>query len=654
MKKKLDILKWLLPLVVLLATACGHDDLLPPDEYVEEVTPYVELRIAVPLANPYGTRANPMGGEEGNGREHGVLNEDKIHNINVFFYIEGVDEKGKGLGMDSPDDTKIIRHIYYNLDSSSDTQNTPEVTLKPDVDNNPPDYWDKNYIILRFECTQADIDQITASGGINFVAVANTGKLQFTEGKTLGWLRNLELYEDTPTWQIWRDAFSKNATEMDNFLMSTAYNNDSRCGTNKIVPSTTGNVTTYSGTSTLQRMYARLDLWYNNSADVAKNNVVKDGENIKELKYQIVDKDNANVANTFVYLTNVLPVNVMLTPSFIFKKVTNTNESWSTTNPIWDKANLASVSEFSWGGKESPSEGPFTGTSYKDLPTNYVMERHTNSKLVGGGSSTESLTLWYGNTRTAEVKNKIANTANGNLSSYYSGSPASETTINYDCNYISIISYANENTHPTDCFHSDYLTGMAFRGVYIPANIYKSYDENEDDGETTTGLTPMTDDDVTGLSISSGTNGTKIYRYSPTAGKSQTQLEKESKYFIDRDVAEDYAKAHPGEMGIITAYNAIKHNVKAAEGTDVTKLGFVCYYNLWLRHYNDENDAKSDPHPHLPMEYATVRNHLSRVELDFRGPGYPEPTMREPDTMKARIFVRKWNYKEEPTINFEL
>ncbi|MDE6422957.1 MAG: fimbria major subunit, partial [Muribaculaceae bacterium] len=66
------------------------------------------------------------------------------------------------------------------------------------------------------------------------------------------------------------------------------------------------------------------------------------------------------------------------------------------------------------------------------------------------------------------------------------------------------------------------------------------------------------------------------------------------------------------------------------------ELGIKCYYNLWLRHYNDEN---ADPQLSYPMEYAIVRNNIYRVALSFSGPGDPTPTMREPDTMQARIFV---------------
>ena len=80
------------------------------------------------------------------------------------------------------------------------------------------------------------------------------------------------------------------------------------------------------------------------------------------------------------------------------------------------------------------------------------------------------------------------------------------------------------------------------------------------------------------------------------------------------------------------------------EYLDENTLGFVCYYNLWLRHYNDE---KADPQEAYPMEYATVRNNIYRVSISFNGPGDPEPTMRDPDTMQARIFVRKWNLRTD-------
>ncbi|MDE6026576.1 MAG: hypothetical protein K2G23_00710, partial [Muribaculaceae bacterium] len=544
---------------------------------------------------PTSTRGNPMGGEEGNGREHGIENEDLIHDINVFFYIEK-----NGQGMDSPDDTKIIRHIYYNLDRPLDEENTKDITINEDEDKNPPDYWDQRYVYLRFECTEDELNQVKASEGINFVAVANAGKLQYTEGKDLKWLREQVFNKiETPAWSTKWDAFSKDASQMDYFLMSTAYNADSRFGSNKISTATSVNANEYSGTTTLQRMYARLDLWYNSSADEDLNNVVKGADNkIKELKYKV-----KNATSNTVYLTNILPVNVMQSPSFLFKKVTDGLSSFKSTDfTSWTSP------KYSWGGKESPKDGIFTAPNY-DLPTNYVMERHTSEKKTvdeiinmseadAAAYAEGTLDDWYGNTRASKIISKVEgdnysifNANNGKLNGYYdmSREAAGNDPTDYDCNHISIISYANENTHPTDCYHSNYLTGMAFRAVYVPATIYTGYSKPAE-GENSTGLTELTGD----LS-----DGAKIYRYSLTG---PDRIESKSLYFTDEEVAEAYAKDNPQDMAIISeGYTAKKHTL--ADGTQ--KWGFICYYNLWLRHYNDES---GDPTENYPMEYATVRN----------------------------------------------
>lgn len=648
MKTKLDILKWLTPILVLLATACGHDELLPDDVYVEETGPYVELRIAVPLANPTSTRANPMGGEEGNGREQGIENEDKIHDVNVFFYIEETDASGKGLGMDSKDDTKIIKHIYYNLDNANDPDNTKLVTGEIE-DENPTDYQDKGYVTLRFECTQDEMTQ-AKNTGIDFVAIANVGPIQYTEGMTLKQLRDLRLgykKEGTGSWSSTIDAYTADVSKMDYFIMSTAYNcysgvenEGQKYGYNKIAPSGKN----YSGSSTLQRLYARLDLWYNEEMNAVR---AADNNNLIELKYSVVDKagdiikDATDETKDFamVYVTNVLPVNVMQDPSYLFKKVTAVNASWNANSTIWNKANLSSITNFSWGGKESP-DYPSSGN---DFPQNYVMEWHTRYKEVGGASPADSLDAWYGKTaRDKVIKNIDAKNADvnsdGHFSAYYDmqrSATGSDSYIYYDndnkypVNHVSVISYANENTHPTDCFHSNYLTGMAFRAVYVPGKIYKDYTDGN--------LVEMTLQERENFTV---TDATYIHRYSLT----DTEVnESESLYFSDYSALNNYKKDHPQDRALVTTFTAI-HNPEGGE------LGFVCYYNLWLRHYNNEG---ADPQTSYPMEYATVRNNIYRVWISFTGPGEPTPMMREPDTMQARIFVRKWNYREEDTFYFD-
>ena len=250
------------------------------------------------------------------------------------------------------------------------------------------------------------------------------------------------------------------------------------------------------------------------------------------------------------------------------------------------------------------------------------MERTTVEKSAGG--TTGQLNDWYGSTAVASVKNDIADATKGKLAAYYHGVPNSDTNPNYGCDHIAIISYANENTHPTDCFHSNYLTGLAFRGLYIPEKIYSAYDA------ATGELTELTNNTAVPAQD-------RIYQYSPSTGDGNNKLsERYNLYFSNKKAAEDYRDFHLDESGIITEF---KSEYNANYG-----FGFICYYNLWLRHYNDES---ANPQGSYPMEYATVRNNIYRVSISFNGPGDPTPTLREPDTMQARIFVRKWNFREE-------
>ena len=165
----------------------------------------------------------------------------------------------------------------------------------------------------------------------------------------------------------------------------------------------------------------------------------------------------------------------------------------------------------------------------------------------------------------------------------------------------------------------------------MPAHIYEAYTETTD---TETGITKKELTEMTSEKKSNIVDGTTIYRYSPS--KREGQSEAESLYFYDKAAMDAYAKDHPQDYAEITEYKS--------ERLGSTILGFGCYYNLWWRHYNDES---ADPQLTYPMEYATVRNNIYRVAVSFSGPGDPSPTMREPDTMQARIFVRKWNYRTE-------
>ena len=63
-----------------------HDDDMDCQLYTPEGVPYAYVSIALSTAMTPSTRANPTGGEEGDGREPGQANENRVNDITLFFY----------------------------------------------------------------------------------------------------------------------------------------------------------------------------------------------------------------------------------------------------------------------------------------------------------------------------------------------------------------------------------------------------------------------------------------------------------------------------------------------------------------------------------------------------------------------------------------
>ena len=537
------------------------------------------------------SRTNPTGGEDGDGREQGILNENTIHDVSLFFY--------SGFGINNLDSDIPLTKVFVKAD---------------DISWSEEDLIFEKKIIIRLDPEETDLREnglLNSNVDVSFITVVNGGEDFSKDIKTLG---DLLAYDSLgATWSQING--SSNAAECDNFVMSTAYETDksgyimvgserrkvgaSNLTKTEIPTSDDFKNTGWYGETTVQRMCARVDVMYNES------NL---STGAKDLKYTVSGNGGYNT----VYITNILPVNVMSQPSYLISKIT------SSVPTTWDDQSINSI----WGGVEL--------TDANQVPANYVIEPTTLLKSVSSNAS--QLQKWYGSTCAENVKISIAEEENGKIGSYYYGDLSS---IEYNCNKFSVICYANENTQPMESFSSNYLTGLALRSVYVPVAIYYDYVETKDeDGNTIMHLLKMPTGDYSDLS------NMHIFRYSPSSGGIVD--EKNSIYFLDYRVLTNYAKDHPEDNARITPFESCIY----ADEDGNKELGIRCYYNLWLRHYNDES---ADPQLSYPMEYAIVRNNIYRVALSFSGPGDPTPTMREPDTMQARIFVRKWNQRVENT-----
>lgn len=512
----------------------GADDPVTP---ADDRATYVRLLITVPVSS----RANPSGGEDGDGLEPGIRHENEIEDLTLFFYRDPT-RQGLALPSNTPFESKA-----YLSGASLTTVSDNTVTGVYRVDDYLP----------------VDGDRV--------LVVANMGDL--TAIGTLGDLRD-HLVEDP-----WKSA--DKIADYKRFAMATA-SNDPDDGIVAVKTHSGSSEDPFSVAVKIERTAARIDIWFNN----ATNN--GDGELLYDVK-PTAGGDGAAVA--MVHVTNILPINVMQSPTYTFKRVTATS----------------SVSgDIVYCGVENTDEST-------DIPSNYVIEPHTTAKSADMKEDALELVEWYGDTRAAYVRLNYSSLFDddNSISSYFAGDELHQfTQAGYDFDSYVTLAYANENTQDMSLHDSRFITGLLFKAVYEPTTVYS-------DGEATV-------KDSRDYAL-----GQTFWRYSPSR---QDVIEGDCLYFSNEEAVKAYAAAHPEDIAQITCFD-----------------GGICYYNLWLRHANAD---KTDPHETCPMEYGTVRNNIYRVGISFTGAGDPTPVLREPNNINARIFVRKWNFRPQPVITF--
>lgn len=552
----------------------------------------ITVVLRVPTDSP-GCRDNPMPGEDGNGREQGILNENKVYDVNIFFFV--------GDGLNPADASVSVSGVYISDMSSAEVE----------AEDLP---FEKKYTI-KVPSGSLSSSVLNGSTTVSFATVVNAGRDLSKQFSTLADLRSYNGFD--AAWQ--NSAASHNAGNCDRFVMTTAYDADAdglvrignqnrKVGSSRLVKSESAlgaDEPEWHGETTVQRICARIDLMYT-QANIGGTTLV-DGipqnNSINHLLYIVPESGSK------VHISNALPVNVMQKPSYFLTRVT---EAIPTS---WTENSLGTIK---WGGIETTSNGS------PAAPNNYVIEPRTLEKE--GAVSDVTLAEWYGDSRAANVANSIKSIYSGSMDDYYSGKlPTAEP--GFDCTHNTILGYANENVQSQGQFRSEYITGIVFRATYQPAkwSIYR-------DGVLTSKVLPdwtepSVPSDWAGPANWTAMSDKSFTRYMPTVRGTNVVKDTEALYFASDAEARQYAADHPEDFATLTRY----------QNGD-------CYYNLWLRHYNDES---ADPQQTYPMEYAIVRNNIYRVALTFSGPGEAAPELREPDTMKARIFVRKWNLRQE-------
>ncbi len=408
------------------------------------------------------------------------------------------------------------------------------------------------------------------TAGDRVVVVLNYGA-SIKSVSTLGELR--EMIVDSP----WRESAS--LMDYAGFVMATASDKTPYDGK---IHFTDENDSPLEGThenpfymmAEVERVAARIDFMFN----VANLSSSDEGE----LAYAVNSEAETSGDAGTLYLSHILPVNSMREGTTLLKHVSD--------GPDMDKLIVC--------GDE------LTDAS---VPLNYVVDPHS---VLKEDASDEDISSWYGFTSSKYIRNngETVFTAANHLRNWLS-MPGLVADCSDGWDKSLTLSYVNENTQHKGQHDSRFMTGLVFRGIFHPKQVYVDAHGNPDTGYQ---------------------RGDTFWRYSPTS----SDMKGKNLYFSSAEAAEEYKSAHPEDLSEIVEY----------------RRG-VCYYNLWIRHANvDRNIGEGDAYESWPMEYGIVRNNIYRIGVSFTGIGYSQPEIREPLNIRSRIFVRKWNFRRQPTI----
>lgn len=549
-------------LVTALAAGCAQEDIGndPSEGGGMSATSYVSLSFASPQGTP--TRANPTGGETGDGQETGQDYENAITSAVAFFY-QGTDQKGVNSGGNTP----IKAFVSFNNIGNGTDENSTGV--------------DRKYTTSP---QQVDLE----NGTYNVIVVANPGTDWWTgRSITLAYVRD---YIQTTAWTVSESGYS-------NFVMTSAADATLTLNSNPESDPATAEVN-------VERMAARLDYK-------------------AEAPYTCTDPAYSGAT---VEITGAALVNNLTEGSYLLKRV----------------ADDVNGNNLSYLGDETADEN--------GVATNYVLDPWTASKngnLYG---------TWF---------------MNGSPDpNWWAGYVQLGTSVSDGAETWQRIGYTLENTTAADAAGSDYSTGVVFKAKFYPKGV-----ANYTDGETFFALgnrlfASMEDmmknfygskfdelDDlikkcetwrdvkqfITSTLLTNDPSGYNKYLEGLAEGKDDTGAVSDASSLIWSNYMLNecgYSKDENGKV-VLDQNGKVTRIALQHYGTR-TYEDATCYYTWWVRHSNDNDDAKGI------MEYAIVRNNIYKITVEsIYSLGDPVPGDEE---LNVKVYVNNWLLLDPETL----
>ena len=267
----MKIIHSLLILMLTVVAACSSKQATEPVTPVP-TPPGGYLRVLVKVASISAASRAPSPGENGDGLEEGVRNENTIHDLCIFIY-----DDYQGEGLDAPEQTPFVFSGYVSeltVDNGSLSAVYPLLDYKP-------------------------------SESHRAVVVANTGDIRHN-------ITDLGSLRTRLASHAWTEG--PDISKASRFIMASAFNgaktSNKEDGLIRMTNAGEGSAANpnYSVSVAVERVAARIDLMVSRAGNIGKGNS-------ESLHYDVKGTGSS------LQITHVLPVNLMQSPSWMLKHV---------------------------------------------------------------------------------------------------------------------------------------------------------------------------------------------------------------------------------------------------------------------------------------------------------------------------------------------
>ena len=568
----------------LMAAGCSMTDDVecPPDGGDTPGMSDAFIQLSFGMADAQGTRANPDGGEDGDGHEAGQTNENSVSTAVAFLFDGNVTVNGEA--------STSVTPVFF-----------PSVTGPTEAGGTGIDaVWET-----------APVQTTVENGDYNVIVVANPGDNRWweqAENQTLGAVR------DYIQQKAWKKAESSDGTiSYSDFLMSSADEPTEKLTINNNSENEPAKVTV-----NVERMAARVDY-------LAENEYTCDDQRYQGATVEITGATIVNRLTAGSYLLKRVADDVNGANLKYLGPETATGADKLATNYVldpWTKLKTQQNLEdevFEVNGQNVAAAGLYDAETY--IPTRSDNPENWADYCKAGVAATADDYL--------RVGYALENTTD-RLS----------TSLNYNTGIVFKAQF-----HPVGVNgYTDGQTFFTYNGVIYPmlTDMMGQLNGQEDFstyvGKKIAALTSWNDLKNFAASITNDPTGYSKYLedYADThsAEEFNTADELKWEYYLSYKLGV-FENSQDGPEINQNDINTRAALYDSSEGLLRTYYKGQCYYIWWLRHSNDGDDEKNGV-----MEYAVVRNNIYKVNVESiysLGGDIPDN-----EQLKAMVYVNKW------------